>query len=70
VGKRVKIELSNIYHILKTFEQCQCLPYGVSLDYYYFGTVVSGGGIKTAKKGWDVRFDVLPANGNIVGNIT
>jgi hypothetical protein len=40
------------------------------LDYCYFGTVVAGGGVKTAKKGWDVMFDVFPANNNIVGNIT
>ncbi len=70
MGKHVKIESSNLYHILKTSEQCQCLPHGVSLDYCYFGTVVAGGGVKTAKKGWDVMFDVFPANNNIVGNIT
>ena len=70
MGKHVKIESSNLYHILKTSEQCQCLPHGVSSDYCYFGTVVAGGGVKTAKKGWDVMFDVLPANDNIAGNIT
>lgn len=70
VGKRVKIKRSNLYHILRTSEQRQCLPHGVSSDYCYAGTVVAGGGVKTAKKGWDVMFDVLPANENIVGNIT
>ncbi len=33
VGKHVKIERSNLYHIVKTTEQHQCLPYGVSSDY-------------------------------------
>jgi hypothetical protein len=70
VGKRVKIERSNLYHILKTSEQRQCLPHGIASNYCYFGTVVAGGGVKTAKKGWDVMFDVLPAGDNIVGNIT
>jgi hypothetical protein len=70
VGRRVKIECSNLYHILKTSQQCQCLPHGIASNYCYFGTVVAGGGGKTAKKGWDVMFDVLPADDNIVGNIT
>jgi hypothetical protein len=70
IGKRVKIECSNLYHILKTSEQCQCLPHGIASNYCYFGTVVAGGGVKTAKKGWDVMFDVLPAGDNIVGNVT
>jgi hypothetical protein len=51
-------------------EQCQCLPHGIASNYCYFGTVVASGDVKTAKKGWDVMFDVLPAGDNIVGNIT
>jgi hypothetical protein len=70
VGQHVKIERSNLYHILKTSEQRQCLPHGIASNYCSFGTVVAGGGVKTAKKGWDVMFDVLPAGDNIVGNIT
>jgi len=31
--------------------QRDCLPHGVPSDFNYFGTVVSGGGSKTAKKG-------------------
>jgi hypothetical protein len=59
-----------LYHILATQLQRDCLPYGVSSDFNYFGTIVSGGGSKTAKKGWDICFDVLPAKENIVSNIT
>jgi hypothetical protein len=70
VGKHVKIEHSNLYHILKISQQCQCLPHGVASNYCSFGTVVAGGGVKTSKKGWDVMFDVLPADDNIVGNVT
>lgn len=70
VGKRVKIERRNLYHILSTDSQRACLPHGVSADYLYFGTVVSGGGTKTIRKGWDVKFDVLPMEENIIKNIT
>jgi len=46
----VKIERRNLYHILSTDSQRACLPHGVSADYLYFGTVVSGGGTKTIRK--------------------
>jgi predicted nucleotide-binding protein (sugar kinase/HSP70/actin superfamily) len=38
-------------------------------DYCNFGTVAAGHGVKTAKKGWDVIFDVLPEVENIVENV-
>jgi len=31
---------------------------------------VGGGGTKTAKKGWDVEFDMLPLDERIVSNIS
>ena len=66
----MKIERRNLYHILSTDSQRACLPHGVSADYLYFGTVVSGRGTKTIRKGWDVKFDVLPMEENIIKNIT
>jgi hypothetical protein len=36
----------------------------------YYGRVVGGGGAKTVRKGWDVCWDVLPSNDNIIKNIT
>ncbi len=44
-------------------------PHGVSLVYCYFCTVAAGHDIETAKKGWDVMFDVFPADDNIIGNM-
>jgi hypothetical protein len=51
IGKRIKIKRGQLYHILATQLQRDCLPHGVPSDFNYFGTVVSGGGSKTAKKG-------------------
>jgi len=70
IGKRVKIKREQLYHILATQSQRDCHPHGVPLDFNYFGTVVSGGGSKTAKKGWDISFNILPVEDNIVLNIT
>ena len=42
----------------------------VGNSYPYFGVVVSGGGNKSAKKDWDVCFDVLPIDENIIENIS
>jgi len=42
----------------------------VGNSYPYFGVVVSGGGNQSAKKGWDVCFDVLPIDKNIIENMT
>ena len=32
--------------------------------------MIKGGGNKTAKKGWDVKFDILPHKDNIIENIS
>jgi len=70
IGKCMKIQWGQLYHILSSKEQRACLPYGVAQTYNYFGTVLGGGGTKTAKKGWDVCFDILPHDDNVIKNIS
>ena len=54
VGKCIKIKHSDLFHELKSKAQQHCLPKDVANSYPYFGTVVKGGGTKSANnKGWD-----------------
>ena len=32
--------------------------------------MIKGGGNKTAKKGWDIKFNILPHEGNVIENIS
>ncbi len=59
----------DLFHIVNGIQQ-SVLPTDVGNSYPYFGTVVSGGGVQNVKMGWDVRFDVLPIDCNVVSNIT
>ena len=67
VRKRVKITRSQLYHVLQSEEQRNCIPKDIPNKYKFFGTVVSRG---KGKSSWNVKFDVLPVNQNVVQNIT
>ena len=51
--------------MLRTKEQQDKIPHRVSNNHPYFGTVVSG----NSSSGWNVRFDILPLNNNIISKI-
>ena len=55
--------------MLTTNAQCDCLPQDVGNSYPYFGMVVKGGGKRGPWKGWEVCFDILPHDRNVVENI-
>ena len=69
VGKHIKITCSALFHVLKSKAQQDCLIKDVANSYPYFGTVVKGGGMKSDKKRWDVCFDVLPHEDQIIENM-
>jgi hypothetical protein len=56
-----------LYHILSNDKQHACIPKNVPNDYGFFGTVVSRG---NGRSNWNVRFDVLPCDENVVVNIS
>ena len=65
--KRVKMCRFQLFHCLSTDQQRACIPKNVPNNYTFFGTVFSRG---TGKSSWNVKFDVLPADDNVVSNIT
>ena len=66
IRKRVKIARSRLYHILATEHQRASIPKDIPNIYCFFGTVVS----RSKNKGsWNVKFDVLPVDENVVENI-
>jgi len=48
-------------------EQRNCIPKNAPNKYMFFGTVVSKGKGKTS---WNVKWDILPVDNNVVTNIT
>jgi hypothetical protein len=69
LGKRVKVRRADLFHTLSG-EQRDHIPQDIGNSYPLFGTVIGGGGTKTAKKGWDVSFDIFPAGMKEVSNIS
>ena len=67
VRKRVKIPRFQFFHILETDEQRATIPKDIPNKYMFFGTVVARG---RSKNTWNVKWDILPVNQNIVKNIT
>jgi len=64
--KHVKIQWAQLFHILKNDSQQASIPKSVPNNFYYFGTVTAHGKNKSS---WNVRFDVLPFDDNVVENI-
>ena len=62
INSRVKTTRSNLYHALISDVQRECLPSTQANNHNYYGTVVSG----SSSKGYNVRFDALPHEENIV----
>ena len=62
LGSRVKTTRSKLYHVLQTDAQRDCLPSTQANSHNFFGIVVGG----TSQKGYDVQFDALPMDENIV----
>ena len=69
LGKRIKVTRGDIFHVLSP-NQRQHIPQDIGNSYPLFGTVIGGGGNKTAKKGWDIELDVLPADEKKVLNVS
>ena len=67
IKKRVKIALFQLYHILECVAQHDCIPKNVPNKHMFFGTVVAGG---KSKNTWNVKWNILPQNNNILRNIT
>ena len=67
IRRRVSMQRFQLYHILSNDKQRACIPKGVPNNYSFFGTVVSRG---NGRSNWNVRFDVLPCDGNVVANIS
>ena len=66
VKKRVKIQHSTLFHILSTDKQRESIPKTTPNNHWFFGTVTANG---TKKDCWNVWFDILPCDENIVANI-
>jgi len=56
VGKRVKISWQDLFHMLKTKAQQDCISHDLASSCPYFGTVLWGGGNKQPEK--DGMFDL------------
>jgi len=65
IRKRVKATRVQLYHVLKSDAQRACIPKTTPNNYNFFGTVVSRGKNKSS---WNVRFDVLPLEENVIEN--
>jgi hypothetical protein len=65
--RRVKMSHFQLYHMLVTDEQWQKIPKEIPNKYNFFGTVVSWGKNKSS---WNVKWDVLPVNDNMINNIS
>jgi len=74
-NNRVKIKLQRgvkmihfqLYHMLVTDEQLHKTPKEIPNKYNFFGTVVSRGKNKSS---WNVKWEVLPVNDNVINNIS
>jgi hypothetical protein len=67
IWKRVKIPRFQLFHILETDEQRQSLPKDAPNKYMFFGTAISRG---KGKNTWNVKWDTLPVQSNVIKNIT
>jgi hypothetical protein len=67
VQKRVKIPRFQLFHILESDAQRDAIPKDTPNKHLFFGTVVARG---RGKNSWNVKWDVLPINENIIKNIT
>jgi hypothetical protein len=67
IKKRVKIAHFQLYHILECNAQRDCIPKNVPNKHMFFGTVVAG---SKSKNTWNVKWNILPQNNNILRNIT
>jgi hypothetical protein len=67
VKRRVKMSRSQLYHISISDEQRGMIPKDVPNKYHFFGTVVSRG---KKKSSWNVKFDILPSDDNVIQNIS
>ncbi len=67
VRRRVKISRFQLYHLLVTDEQRKKIPKDIPNKYNFFGTVISRG---KNKGSWNVKFDVLPVDENVLHNIS
>ena len=63
---RVKTQRQHLYHILITDSQRKSLSTEVGNTYNYYGRVVGGNSFK----GWNVQYDLLPHNDNIIKGIS
>jgi hypothetical protein len=66
VQKRVKIPRFQLYHILQSDEQHAAIPKDIPNKYLFFGTVISR---DKNKNSWNIKWDALPVNNNVVHNI-
>ncbi len=55
-----------LYHILTSDSQHKMIPKNIPSKYNFFGTVISHGKNKSS---WNVKWDVLPIDENIISNI-
>ena len=66
MNARVKSQRKQLFHILETEAQRASLSSEVGNTYNYYGKVVGGNSFK----GWNVQFDLLPHNDNIIKQIS
>ncbi len=67
IRRRVSIQRFQMYHILSNDKQRSCIPMKLPNNHNFFDTVVSQG---SGRSSWNVCFDLLPCNENIVSNIS
>jgi hypothetical protein len=67
IRRRVKIPRSQFYHLLQSDDQRATIPKDVPNKYMFFGTVISRG---KGKSSWNVKWDTLPVDNNVISNIT
>jgi hypothetical protein len=67
IRRRVKMGRFQLYHILTSDEQRKMIPKDIPNKHNFFGTVVSRGNNKSS---WNVRFDILPLDQNVIQNIS
>ena len=63
----MKIPRFQLFHILESDEQRAVIPKDIPNKHMFFGTVVARG---RSKNSWNVKWDILPVNNNIIQNIT
>jgi hypothetical protein len=67
VQRRLKMSRFQLYHMLVTDEQRHKIPKDIPNKYNFISTVVSQGKNKSS---WNVKWDVLPVNNNVINNIS